>query len=231
MNAQPIFKDRRGRPMAKPRSEFAAKYGPFLVTLLMMVAMAGLTGAVTTINLTSQVTGILPTGNGGTGTASTLTGLVRGGSAMTAAELSGDCTTSGSNAVTCTKINATTVPTNSASDQVLDTTASATGAWKTLGDTSAGGLAETYNATTHAFGTIAVLSGTFADAEVPSGTINGSNTAFTLAHTPNPAASLNCFENGVQQRAAGADYTLATATITYGTAPPTGSTLDCFYRY
>lgn len=39
--------------------------------------------------------------NGGTGTGSTLTGLVRGNaSAMTAAELSGDATTSGSNAVT-----------------------------------------------------------------------------------------------------------------------------------
>jgi len=38
---------------------------------------------------------------GGTGTGSTLTGLVRGSaSAMTAAELSGDATTSGSNAVT-----------------------------------------------------------------------------------------------------------------------------------
>jgi len=49
-------------------------------------------------------TGDLPTvgvANGGTGTASTLTGLVRGSaSAMTAAELSGDVTTSGSNAVT-----------------------------------------------------------------------------------------------------------------------------------
>jgi hypothetical protein len=39
--------------------------------------------------------------NGGTGTASTLTGLVRGSAAaMTAAELSGDVTTSGSNVVT-----------------------------------------------------------------------------------------------------------------------------------
>ncbi len=43
---------------------------------------------------------------GGTGTGSTLTGLVRGSaSAMTAAELSGDATTSGSNSVTVTKIN------------------------------------------------------------------------------------------------------------------------------
>lgn len=50
-----------------------------------------------------QLLAALPVASGGTGTASTLTGLVRGSaSAMTAAELSGDCTTSGSNAVTCT---------------------------------------------------------------------------------------------------------------------------------
>lgn len=46
--------------------------------------------------------------NGGTGTASTLTGLVRGsGSAMTAAELSGDVTTSASNATTVAKVSGT----------------------------------------------------------------------------------------------------------------------------
>ena len=47
----------------------------------------------------------LSVSQGGTGTTSTLTGVVRGGSPMTAAELSGDCTTSGSNAVTCTQLN------------------------------------------------------------------------------------------------------------------------------
>jgi hypothetical protein len=48
----------------------------------------------------------LPVNQGGTGTTSTLTGLMRGNSsAMTAAELSGDATTSGSNAVTVTKLN------------------------------------------------------------------------------------------------------------------------------
>ena len=53
---------------------------------------------------------VVPVANGGTGTGSTLTGLVRGNaSAMTAAEISGDCTTSGSNAITCTKINGTAV--------------------------------------------------------------------------------------------------------------------------
>jgi hypothetical protein len=50
----------------------------------------------------------LAVASGGTGTASTLTGLVRGSaSAMTATELSGDVTTSGSNAVTVSKINGT----------------------------------------------------------------------------------------------------------------------------
>ncbi len=45
--------------------------------------------------------------HGGTGTASTLTGLVRGSaSAMTAAEISGDATTSGSNALTLATVNA-----------------------------------------------------------------------------------------------------------------------------
>src|ERR1051326_2630582 len=71
----------------------------------------------------------------------------------------------------------------------------------------------------------------FADAEIPSGSINGSNTAFTLAHTPNPAASLQCKENGLYQRAGGNDYTLSGATITFGTAPTTGSTLICDYRF
>jgi hypothetical protein len=48
----------------------------------------------------------LAVAHGGTGTASTLTGLMRGNaSAMTAAELSGDATTSGSNAVTLATVN------------------------------------------------------------------------------------------------------------------------------
>jgi len=184
--------------------------------------------AVTQVDLTTQVKGILPTGNGGTGTASTLTGLVRGGSAYTAAELSGDATTSGSNAVTVVKVNGTSVTTNSSADQVLLTNASATGVWASVPNCT--GALE-YSTSTHTFSCGTVLTGTFADAETPSGSINGSNTAFTLAHTPNPAGSLDCYLNGVEQRAGGADYTLSTATITYGTAPPTGATLVCYYRY
>ncbi len=50
---------------------------------------------------------IIPVNRGGTGTGSTLTGLVRGNSsAMTAAEISGDATTSGSNALTMAAVQA-----------------------------------------------------------------------------------------------------------------------------
>lgn len=49
----------------------------------------------------ASVSGTLAVANGGTGTGSTLTGIVRGNaSAFTAAEISGDATTSGSNALT-----------------------------------------------------------------------------------------------------------------------------------
>lgn len=66
--------------------------------------------------------------------------------------------------------------------------------------------------------------------ETPSGSINGSNTAFTLAHTPSAATNVNLFLNGVQQRqGAGNDYTISGATITYLTAPPTGATLNAIY--
>lgn len=63
--------------------------------------------AISPIALNSgTVSGVAPVANGGTGTASTLTGLVRGNSsAMTAAELSGDASTSGSNAVTFATVN------------------------------------------------------------------------------------------------------------------------------
>jgi hypothetical protein len=71
----------------------------------------------------------------------------------------------------------------------------------------------------------------FADAEVPSGTINGSNTAFTLAHTASPAASLILTLNGVVQKAGGVDYTLSGTGITMAAAPVSGDGLLAWYRY
>jgi hypothetical protein len=66
--------------------------------------------------------------------------------------------------------------------------------------------------------------------EVPSGSVNGSNTTFTLANTP-VSGSVCVYLNGVRQLAgAGNDYTISGNTITYLTAPPTGSTLLVDYQ-
>lgn len=72
---------------------------------------------------------------------------------------------------------------------------------------------------------------TFHDAETPSGTLNGSNAAFTLAAAPNPAASLILVRNGVVMRQGG-DYTISGASVTFvsGAIPNSGDILQCWYR-
>jgi len=72
--------------------------------------------------------------------------------------------------------------------------------------------------------------GTFAEAETPSGTINGSNKDFTLTYAPNPVSSLQVFVNGMYMTA-GEDYTLSNKTITFNTAPPTNSIIRVYYRH
>jgi hypothetical protein len=226
------FLDHLGRPIyaaPKHRAAFWRSIHPTLGAAIIFFGLIGVMGAATQLNLATQVKGILAIANGGTGTGSTLTGLVRGSaSAMTAAELSGDVSTSGSNAVTVAKINGTSIPTNSAADQLPVTTASATAAWATIPNCT-GALA--YSTSTHTFSCNTILTGTFADAETPSGSINSSNVTFTLAHTPNPGGDLQLYVNGQQMIAGGADYTLATATITMVSAPKTGDVLTAFYRY
>ena len=72
----------------------------------------------------------------------------------------------------------------------------------------------------------------FIDAEVPSGTINGSNLAFTLANAPNPTASLKLFKNGTMLQE-NVDYTLVNQTITFISAavtPAPGDSLCAYYR-
>jgi hypothetical protein len=71
----------------------------------------------------------------------------------------------------------------------------------------------------------------FVDAETPGGTANGVNTAFTLAGTPSPAASLELYRNGVLQTT-GIDYTLSGSVITFLaiSVPKTGDVLQAFYR-
>jgi hypothetical protein len=65
--------------------------------------------------------------------------------------------------------------------------------------------------------------------ETPSGTVNGSNTTFTLANTP-IAGTEQVYLNGLQQEpGAGNDYTISGATITYLTAPLAGDKVRVSY--
>lgn len=76
-------------------------------------------------------------------------------------------------------------------------------------------------------------SATFADAEVPSGTANGTNATFTLNAAPNPMLGLKLFKNGMLLVQNG-DYTLSGATITFTSAqvtPQAGDSIIAYYRY
>jgi hypothetical protein len=76
------------------------------------------------------------------------------------------------------------------------------------------------------------LTPSFADGEVPAGSINGSNTAFTLAFAPSPASSLQLYLNGLRMEA-GQDYSVSGNTITFflGSTPQTGDLVLANYRY
>lgn len=72
--------------------------------------------------------------------------------------------------------------------------------------------------------------GTTAVREVPSGTLNGANTSFTLSFTPSPAASLALYLNGVEQVPT-TDYTISSATITYTVAPKSTDLMIAQYTH
>jgi hypothetical protein len=70
---------------------------------------------------------------------------------------------------------------------------------------------------------------TFIDAETPGGVLNGVNTIFTTAQTPNPAASLELYRNGILQQTSN-DYTLSSSTITFTNVPLPNDILVAYYR-
>jgi hypothetical protein len=74
------------------------------------------------------------------------------------------------------------------------------------------------------------LEGNTIENETPSGTINGSNTVFTLANTPSPASSLKLYRNGQRQKAGGVDFTLSSNQITFVITPKVGNILLADYR-
>jgi hypothetical protein len=63
--------------------------------------------------------------------------------------------------------------------------------------------------------------------EVPSGTINGTNTNFTLSYTPRDSNSLLVFKNGLV--VPNSEYSLSNNTITFNTAPSINDTLYAYY--
>lgn len=72
---------------------------------------------------------------------------------------------------------------------------------------------------------------TFITRETPTGAVDGVNVTFTLANTPT-AGSEQVFLNGIlQEPGAGNDYTIASGTITYLTAPSTGDRIRVSYRF
>ncbi len=74
----------------------------------------------------------------------------------------------------------------------------------------------------------------FADNETPSETPNGVIKVFTLAHTPNPVASLDFKIEGVSLIRDSAEpngYSVSINEVTTITAPPTGAKPRASYRY
>lgn len=65
--------------------------------------------------------------------------------------------------------------------------------------------------------------------EIPSGTINGSNTTFSIAHAPLTNTE-SLYVNGVYQQKI-SDYTLSGVTITFIAAPVVGDKLTITYQY
>jgi hypothetical protein len=74
-----------------------------------------------------------------------------------------------------------------------------------------------------------VGSNSFIYSETPSGTIDGNNDEFTLANEP-LTGTLQLFRDGQLLTGGGADYTLATSTITFTTPPSSGSVLLAHYQ-
>jgi hypothetical protein len=79
-------------------------------------------------------------------------------------------------------------------------------------------------------GTDYILANNFVVRETPAGTVNGSNTAFSLANTP-VSGTEQLYLNGIlQEPGAGNDYTISGVAITYLAAPLTGDKLRVSYQ-
>lgn len=71
----------------------------------------------------------------------------------------------------------------------------------------------------------------FVTRETPSGTVNGTNTSFTLAQATVTTGSEEVFLNGLLQNASSNDYSISANVITFTNAPVSGDTILTNYRY
>jgi hypothetical protein len=66
--------------------------------------------------------------------------------------------------------------------------------------------------------------------EIPSGTVNGSNTSFTISFAPTSSDSLTLFIDGIAKELT-TDYSISGTTITMVVAPVAGQALYATYQY
>lgn len=89
---------------------------------------------------------------------------------------------------------------------------------------------DTYGRVTAGTNPTVYASGNFITRETPTGSVNGSNTSFTLANTPS-AGTEEIYLNGIlMDSGAGNDYTISGATITMLVVPQTNDKLRVNYR-
>jgi len=171
-------------------------------------------GANSDITSLAGLTTPLSVAQGGTGTASTLTGIVRGGSPLTASEISGDCTTSGSNAITCTKTNGTQIATGLSIPTGTATFSTGTGITSVVcavgySCNNTRGTLTIVAAVGATTGTIATVtfSATLSAAPACFASQNGGSTAFGIGNSAPTSSTFNI--------TAGISVSLATLTVNY----------------
>jgi hypothetical protein len=135
-----------------------------------------------------------------------LTGIMRGGSPVTSAELSGDCTTSGSNAITCTKTSGTAFTGYATATFVANTTI-------TVGTTVAF-TANTCSSVTGVASTASTIS------------MTGLATSMTLQFTPTTdVKAVTGWSPGTAGQLYFQSWPSASGTASYYVCNPTGSTI------
>lgn len=81
---------------------------------------------------------------------------------------------------------------------------------------------------------IVVVDPNFADNETPTGTVDGSNKSFALAHSPNPENSILLYQSNQgawMLLELGVDFTLSGNAIATEVSPPLNARLKAYYRY